>query len=53
MKLAYAKCEQSGCRNQGEFMVRDKNDHFILVCKSCADKKKKPVKGAQGKFFRK
>jgi hypothetical protein len=47
MKLAYSRCEQSGCRGQGEFMVRDKNDYFILVCKSCANKKKKPVQAQQ------
>ena len=51
MKMAYQQCEESGCRRQGEFMVRDKNDYFIVVCKECSDKKKKPVKGGQGKLL--
>jgi hypothetical protein len=51
MKMAYQQCEESGCQRQGECMVRDKNDYFIVVCKVCADRRKQPVKGGQGKLL--
>ncbi len=49
-RLAYQRCEQSGCRREGTVMVRDKNDYFIAVCKECSSKKKVPVGAHQGKL---
>ena len=50
-RLAYQRCEQSGCRREGTVMVRDKNDYFIAVCKECSAKRKVPVGAHQGKLM--
>ncbi len=48
-KLAYQKCEQSGCLRQGVIMVQGK-DRYIAVCAVCATKKKAPVGAKQGEL---
>ena len=49
--MAYQQCEESGCLREGEFMVRDKNGYFIVVCKECSDKRKQPVGAKLGKLL--
>jgi len=51
MKLAYQKCELSGCHRRGSvFKQSDITGKYLVVCVECAQKgkKKKPVGSKQG-----